>query len=398
MKNHHIVLLFLFLVIIPFKGFSQNEIKKIEMGLSDDRRNVVRTNYSGSEILELYRRPSFVSSSGKMGAFNWNSDFNEYKDGNPQGLLIFELSFYGGFYYSSFIGQIEGDFGYQSSEGGHYFKGKEKIIFSENDKFLIHYCIGRSTITLADIDSGSVLFSLNGFEAFWISDREFIYSGLLLNEATNRFDTYVVRYMDIDGKYIDLYKSDSRNSLEVDEEKNILINDSIILKINDFSSKEKLFEYRKEPLLKLTDFSEYFTSDIDRLPVEGPYYQDDGTEYYQSGPCYHEDGKPYYLNGPYFYKGQEYYKYIPAFNDNFPETNGLLNESGVRIRSNPDLRGEQLAYLERNDFVKILDQTDEKMRIGDMDYYWYYIERDDHLKGWVYGAFINTIFSGGDGR
>lgn len=68
---------------------------------------------------------------------------------------------------------------------------------------------------------------------------------------------------------------------------------------------------------------------------------------------------------------------------------GILNNYRVRIRTQPNLNGEQLGYLDKNQKVRILDQTSEPMQIGEMNSVWYKIRTEDDLEGWAYGYFID---------
>lgn len=68
---------------------------------------------------------------------------------------------------------------------------------------------------------------------------------------------------------------------------------------------------------------------------------------------------------------------------------GTLNQSRVRIRKEPNLNGEQIGYLNKDQTVYILDRTTESMKIGDMDSAWYKIKTTDGLEGWSYGYFID---------
>ncbi len=70
---------------------------------------------------------------------------------------------------------------------------------------------------------------------------------------------------------------------------------------------------------------------------------------------------------------------------------GILNDSKVRIRKEPNLDGEQLGYLNKGQKVSILEETDQKMKIGEMDAVWYKVETEDGVVGWAYGWFIDIV-------
>ena len=75
---------------------------------------------------------------------------------------------------------------------------------------------------------------------------------------------------------------------------------------------------------------------------------------------------------------------------NFVRTKkGILNDSQVRVRSQPNLNGKKLGYLQKDQVVEILDETHSKMKIGKMDSVWYKIKTSDGMTGWAYGWFID---------
>ncbi len=68
---------------------------------------------------------------------------------------------------------------------------------------------------------------------------------------------------------------------------------------------------------------------------------------------------------------------------------GVCNDTRVRVRSAPTLQADILGHLDRGQEVRILDRTAEKMKIQEMDDYWYRIDTGE-LKGWSYGHFIDV--------
>jgi hypothetical protein len=69
-----------------------------------------------------------------------------------------------------------------------------------------------------------------------------------------------------------------------------------------------------------------------------------------------------------------------------------ITDTRVRIRSEPNLRGEVLGYGDKNEAVKILDRSDEKERIDGLEDYWYHVKKADDLTGWMYGAYLSKDF------
>ena len=68
---------------------------------------------------------------------------------------------------------------------------------------------------------------------------------------------------------------------------------------------------------------------------------------------------------------------------------GVLNDTYVRIRQEPNLDGVKVGYLHKDQCVQILDQTEEKMQIGDMLSIWYKVRTEDGTEGWAYGYFVD---------
>jgi len=75
----------------------------------------------------------------------------------------------------------------------------------------------------------------------------------------------------------------------------------------------------------------------------------------------------------------------------FKPTTGIANDSRVRIREYALLEAKNLGYLTAGDKLEILDRSGIKVKIGDMEDYWYKLRRvSDGMEGWSYGAFIDV--------
>lgn len=70
---------------------------------------------------------------------------------------------------------------------------------------------------------------------------------------------------------------------------------------------------------------------------------------------------------------------------------GRLNDYRVRIRLDSTLQGEHIGYLNKGDYVQILDQTEEPMKIGEMESVWYKIKTNEGIIGWAFGYFIDIV-------
>ena len=66
-----------------------------------------------------------------------------------------------------------------------------------------------------------------------------------------------------------------------------------------------------------------------------------------------------------------------------------LNDTRVRLRSEPNLSCDTLGYLEKGNVVKIVDRTDDKFEIDGENWYWYQVETTDEQTGWVYGKYLD---------
>ena len=66
-----------------------------------------------------------------------------------------------------------------------------------------------------------------------------------------------------------------------------------------------------------------------------------------------------------------------------------MNDTLVRLRSEPNLSCETLGYLEKGYAVKIADRSDEKFEIDGESHYWYKVESENLPYGWVYGKYLD---------
>lgn len=69
---------------------------------------------------------------------------------------------------------------------------------------------------------------------------------------------------------------------------------------------------------------------------------------------------------------------------------GVLNDSRVRLRTEPNLNSETLTYLTKGDTVKIIDRSTEMQKIGEDEAYWYKVEFEGYPDGWVYGKYVDV--------
>lgn len=68
-----------------------------------------------------------------------------------------------------------------------------------------------------------------------------------------------------------------------------------------------------------------------------------------------------------------------------------LNDSKVRVRTEPNLSCDIWGYVNKNDLVIIKDKSADKFEIDGQSYYWYKVESEYLPDGWVYGKYLNKI-------
>jgi hypothetical protein len=64
-----------------------------------------------------------------------------------------------------------------------------------------------------------------------------------------------------------------------------------------------------------------------------------------------------------------------------------INVDSLRIRSTPNLSGEILSTFNKNDFVGIIERSQEKENIDGIRDYWYLIT-NHRISGWVFGGYV----------
>jgi hypothetical protein len=96
-------------------------------------------------------------------------------------------------------------------------------------------------------------------------------------------------------------------------------------------------------------------------------------------------------------KGNKIAVVFESFYDDFHQAliifdvqyNAIINDTRVRLRSEPNLESETLSYFYEGSKVRILDQTDEPYEIDGESYYWYKVESGTYPVGWVYGKYLD---------
>ena len=67
---------------------------------------------------------------------------------------------------------------------------------------------------------------------------------------------------------------------------------------------------------------------------------------------------------------------------------GVVNVNRLRLRSDSDLYSKTLRYFDKGEVLRILDKKDIRVRIDDVDDYWYYVEVEG-VKGYVFGFYVD---------
>jgi hypothetical protein len=70
---------------------------------------------------------------------------------------------------------------------------------------------------------------------------------------------------------------------------------------------------------------------------------------------------------------------------------GVMNDSGVRMRSDPGLRGKVLGSLKKGEKVKIRDVSNDEETIEGKRAYWYKVRTTSGQEGWVFGGYVDMV-------
>jgi len=67
----------------------------------------------------------------------------------------------------------------------------------------------------------------------------------------------------------------------------------------------------------------------------------------------------------------------------------LANNNYIRLRSEPNLNGEGMGFIQEGDSVQILEISDHMEKIGGNIDNWYKVKTSDGTEAWTFGAFLN---------
>ncbi|MDC7127090.1 MAG: SH3 domain-containing protein [Spirochaetales bacterium] len=123
--------------------------------------------------------------------------------------------------------------------------------------------------------------------------------------------------------------------------------------------------------------------------IEYDYYDTDnfkkvmGSVYGVSG--YTKNGKIHRI----IVKTPNEMEYLDKLSLLFHHTTATLNDDRVRMREWPLLDAKHIAFLEKGEKVEVLDRSGIKVKIDNMEDYWYKLRRQDGTEGWSYGYFLD---------
>ncbi|MBO5143886.1 MAG: SH3 domain-containing protein [Treponema sp.] len=87
------------------------------------------------------------------------------------------------------------------------------------------------------------------------------------------------------------------------------------------------------------------------------------------------------------------FKDYSAFNVKIKEASeieqGIINDSSVRLRTEPSSDSSIILLLEKGDKVSIIRKWNYKESIDGESWYWYEVETSDGKTGWVYGKYLD---------
>ncbi|MCR4948784.1 MAG: SH3 domain-containing protein [Treponema sp.] len=89
--------------------------------------------------------------------------------------------------------------------------------------------------------------------------------------------------------------------------------------------------------------------------------------------------------------GEQYLWYRISSPPAIPLEYAELNDTRVRVRTEPNLSCDTWGYVNKNDLVIIKDKSSDKFEIDGEKWYWYKVESEYLPDGWVYGKYLNKI-------
>lgn len=70
------------------------------------------------------------------------------------------------------------------------------------------------------------------------------------------------------------------------------------------------------------------------------------------------------------------------------ESFAVVTVDRLRVRSSYDIHAKTIRYLDQGEIVEVLAKNEERVRINNLEDYWYQIEYNGGIKGWVFGYYL----------
>jgi hypothetical protein len=80
--------------------------------------------------------------------------------------------------------------------------------------------------------------------------------------------------------------------------------------------------------------------------------------------------------------------------EKIPEQIGVINDTRVRLRAEPNLKSKTLMYFNIGDKVSVIGISTEKQNINGRKSYWYQVRSYDNPDGWVFGTYVDLSKNG----
>jgi Bacterial SH3 domain len=108
---------------------------------------------------------------------------------------------------------------------------------------------------------------------------------------------------------------------------------------------------------------------------------------------------------PFFYsceknKDNLYLPFKPHIKENVEQESqsfGVITVNRLRMRSDNDIHSKTIMYLDKGEIVTVLKKNGEKVKVGEVEDYWYQIEYNG-TKGWIFGYFFDIYQSPEDAK
>jgi hypothetical protein len=94
------------------------------------------------------------------------------------------------------------------------------------------------------------------------------------------------------------------------------------------------------------------------------------------------------------------FKKVITKKEKISQAKGIINSTGVRLRTEPEITSEIIFNLDDRESIEIIGISERKQKIAEIEDYWYEVrikykkifgdERDYDIEGWIFGAYIDV--------